>query len=198
MRQVAMLTVLSGLLTALSWPATDFIDNIWSIAIDRSDKQGSCLLKNYWGDCREVGPLRSRDAKAVGFTDMMIDYSIANAPLQKALSAVSWRQDLQPAFAQPSLDKLRRFKTAANVFQKPSQNANFLAVIHYVFQNSPKICSSCMHSRFLLCAMTLVPAREVACPNHMRESYDFFCTVRLPERDNLQFQYIRATVLLHH
>jgi predicted tellurium resistance membrane protein TerC len=40
MRQGAMLTVLSGLLTALAWPAallsaTDWIDSIWSIAIDR-------------------------------------------------------------------------------------------------------------------------------------------------------------------
>ncbi|KAI5408744.1 hypothetical protein KIW84_054542 [Lathyrus oleraceus] len=34
-----------------------------------------------------VGPLRSRAAKAIGFIDMMIDYSIANAPLQKELSA---------------------------------------------------------------------------------------------------------------
>jgi predicted tellurium resistance membrane protein TerC len=40
MRQGAMLTVLSGLLMALAWPAallsaTDWIDSIWSIAIDR-------------------------------------------------------------------------------------------------------------------------------------------------------------------
>nr|GMD09681.1 enoyl-[acyl-carrier-protein] reductase [NADH], chloroplastic-like [Ipomoea batatas] len=33
------------------------------------------------------GPLRSRAAKAIGFIDMMIDYSIENAPLQKELSA---------------------------------------------------------------------------------------------------------------
>lgn len=33
------------------------------------------------------GPLRSRAAKAIGFIDMMIDYSSANAPLQKELSA---------------------------------------------------------------------------------------------------------------
>jgi enoyl-[acyl-carrier-protein] reductase (NADH) len=33
------------------------------------------------------GPLRSRAAKAIGFIDMMIDYSTANAPLQKELSA---------------------------------------------------------------------------------------------------------------
>uniref|UniRef100_A0A5B7BV06 Enoyl-[acyl-carrier-protein] reductase [NADH], chloroplastic n=1 Tax=Davidia involucrata TaxID=16924 RepID=A0A5B7BV06_DAVIN len=34
-----------------------------------------------------AGPLRSRAAKAIGFIDMMIDYSLTNAPLQKELSA---------------------------------------------------------------------------------------------------------------
>ncbi|KAJ4705575.1 Enoyl-[acyl-carrier-protein] reductase [Melia azedarach] len=34
-----------------------------------------------------AGPLRSRAAKAIGFIDMMIDYSLQNAPLQKDLSA---------------------------------------------------------------------------------------------------------------
>uniref|UniRef100_A0A0D2VJX7 enoyl-[acyl-carrier-protein] reductase (NADH) n=1 Tax=Gossypium raimondii TaxID=29730 RepID=A0A0D2VJX7_GOSRA len=34
-----------------------------------------------------AGPLRSRAAKAIGFIDMMIEYSKANAPLQKELSA---------------------------------------------------------------------------------------------------------------
>jgi len=34
-----------------------------------------------------AGPLRSRAAKAIGFIDTMIDYSLANAPLQKELSA---------------------------------------------------------------------------------------------------------------
>ncbi|XP_038695323.1 enoyl-[acyl-carrier-protein] reductase [NADH], chloroplastic-like [Tripterygium wilfordii] len=34
-----------------------------------------------------AGPLGSRAAKAIGFIDMMIDYSSANAPLQKELSA---------------------------------------------------------------------------------------------------------------
>eukprot|EP00268_Persea_americana_P014240 TRINITY_DN1630_c0_g1_i5.p1 TRINITY_DN1630_c0_g1~~TRINITY_DN1630_c0_g1_i5.p1 ORF type:complete len:390 (-),score=74.83 TRINITY_DN1630_c0_g1_i5:317-1486(-) len=34
-----------------------------------------------------AGPLRSRAAKAIGFIDMMIDYSLANAPLQKELLA---------------------------------------------------------------------------------------------------------------
>ena len=33
------------------------------------------------------GPLRSRAAKAIGFIDMMIDYSSENAPLQKELAA---------------------------------------------------------------------------------------------------------------
>lgn len=33
------------------------------------------------------GPLRSRAAKAIGFIDTMIDYSLANSPLQKELSA---------------------------------------------------------------------------------------------------------------
>ena len=45
MKQGAMMTVLSTLLTALAWPATliaatDFIDSKWSIAIDRF---GFCL-----------------------------------------------------------------------------------------------------------------------------------------------------------
>ncbi|KAJ9554189.1 hypothetical protein OSB04_018234 [Centaurea solstitialis] len=34
-----------------------------------------------------AGPLRSRAAKAIGFIDMMIDYSSENAPLQKELAA---------------------------------------------------------------------------------------------------------------
>ncbi|XP_059646381.1 enoyl-[acyl-carrier-protein] reductase [NADH] 1, chloroplastic-like [Cornus florida] len=34
-----------------------------------------------------AGPLRSRAAKAIGFIEMMIDYSSENAPLQKELSA---------------------------------------------------------------------------------------------------------------
>lgn len=33
------------------------------------------------------GPLRSHAAKAIGFIDMMIDYTLANAPLQKELLA---------------------------------------------------------------------------------------------------------------
>lgn len=34
-----------------------------------------------------AGPLRSRAAKAIGFIDMMIDYSLENSPLQKELTA---------------------------------------------------------------------------------------------------------------
>ncbi|KAK8707337.1 hypothetical protein V6N13_058398 [Hibiscus sabdariffa] len=34
-----------------------------------------------------AGPLRSRAAKAIGFIDTMIEYSLANAPLQKELTA---------------------------------------------------------------------------------------------------------------
>lgn len=34
-----------------------------------------------------AGPLRSRAARAIGFIDRMIDYSLANSPLQKELSA---------------------------------------------------------------------------------------------------------------
>lgn len=34
-----------------------------------------------------AGPLRSRAARAIGFIDRMIDYSMANAPLQKDLTA---------------------------------------------------------------------------------------------------------------
>ncbi|KDP46691.1 hypothetical protein JCGZ_06479 [Jatropha curcas] len=48
MKQGAMMTVLSTLVTALAWPATllaatDFIDSTWPIAIDRSDKAGKLL-----------------------------------------------------------------------------------------------------------------------------------------------------------
>ncbi len=38
-------------------------------------------------NCISAGPLRSRAAKAIGFIDKMIDYSRANAPLQKELAA---------------------------------------------------------------------------------------------------------------
>lgn len=50
MRQGAMMTVLSSLVTALAWPAvllaaTDWIDSKWSMAIDRSDKAGTLLAE---------------------------------------------------------------------------------------------------------------------------------------------------------
>nr|CAD1821423.1 unnamed protein product [Ananas comosus var. bracteatus] len=50
MRQGAMMTVLSTLVSAIAWPtallsATDFIDSKWSIAIDRSDKAGKLLAE---------------------------------------------------------------------------------------------------------------------------------------------------------
>ncbi|KAL2240145.1 transmembrane and coiled-coil domain-containing protein 4-like [Sesamum indicum] len=50
MKQGAMMTVLSSLLTALAWPATllvvtDFIDSKWSIALNRSDKAGKLLAE---------------------------------------------------------------------------------------------------------------------------------------------------------
>ncbi|KMT09516.1 hypothetical protein BVRB_6g129820 [Beta vulgaris subsp. vulgaris] len=50
MKQGAMMTVLSTLLTALAWPATllaltDFIDSKWTIAVDRSDKAGKLLAE---------------------------------------------------------------------------------------------------------------------------------------------------------
>ncbi|KAM7529898.1 hypothetical protein LguiB_033308 [Lonicera macranthoides] len=50
MKQGAMLTVLSGLLAALAWPATlvmmtDLIDSKWTIAVDRSDKAGVLLAE---------------------------------------------------------------------------------------------------------------------------------------------------------
>lgn len=50
MKQGAMMTALSTLITALAWPATllaitDFIDSKWTIAIDRSDKAGKLLAE---------------------------------------------------------------------------------------------------------------------------------------------------------
>lgn len=50
MKQGAMLTVLSTLLTALAWPSalltlTDFIDSKWVVAVDRSDKAGKLLAE---------------------------------------------------------------------------------------------------------------------------------------------------------
>ncbi|XP_057529288.1 uncharacterized protein LOC130807907 isoform X1 [Amaranthus tricolor] len=50
MKQGAMMTVLSTLITALAWPATllyltDLIDSKWTIAVDRSDKAGKLLAE---------------------------------------------------------------------------------------------------------------------------------------------------------
>lgn len=50
MKQGAMMTVLSTLVTALAWPAallaaTDFIDSKWTIAINRSNKAGKLLAE---------------------------------------------------------------------------------------------------------------------------------------------------------
>ncbi|KAJ8642226.1 hypothetical protein MRB53_018920 [Persea americana] len=50
MKQGAMVTVLSTLVTALAWPAallsaTNFIDSKWTIAVDRSDKAGKLLAE---------------------------------------------------------------------------------------------------------------------------------------------------------
>ena len=46
-------------------------------------KNTSLTLSAY----KKPGPLGSRAAKAIGFIDMMINYSLANAPLQKELHA---------------------------------------------------------------------------------------------------------------
>ncbi|KAK4481732.1 hypothetical protein RD792_012641 [Penstemon davidsonii] len=43
--------------------------------------------KNIRVNTISAGPLRSRAAKAIGFIDMMIDYSSENAPLQKELAS---------------------------------------------------------------------------------------------------------------
>uniref|UniRef100_A0A0E0M9N7 DUF726 domain-containing protein n=1 Tax=Oryza punctata TaxID=4537 RepID=A0A0E0M9N7_ORYPU len=50
MREGAMQTVLSGIVSAFAWPAylvsaADFIDSKWSIAIDRTDKAGKMLAE---------------------------------------------------------------------------------------------------------------------------------------------------------
>ncbi|KAL8474937.1 hypothetical protein ACS0TY_031379 [Phlomoides rotata] len=50
MKQGAMMTVLSTLMTALAWPATlltltDIIDSSWAVAINRSDKAGKLLAE---------------------------------------------------------------------------------------------------------------------------------------------------------
>ncbi|KAL4372959.1 hypothetical protein HN51_006949 [Arachis hypogaea] len=62
MKQGAMMTVMSALLTALAWPATllaatDFIDSTWTIAIDRSDKAGKLLAEVLLGGLQGNRPV---------------------------------------------------------------------------------------------------------------------------------------------
>ncbi|KAJ1294857.1 hypothetical protein BS78_01G178600 [Paspalum vaginatum] len=68
MREGAMQTVLSGIISAFAWPATlvsaaEFIDSKWSIAIDRSDKAGKMLA-----DVLLKGLQGSRPVTLVGFS----------------------------------------------------------------------------------------------------------------------------------
>ncbi|XP_062205665.1 uncharacterized protein LOC133907608 [Phragmites australis] len=68
MREGAMQTVLSGIISAFAWPATlvtaaDFIDSKWSVAIDRSDKAGKMLA-----DVLLKGLQGSRPVTLVGFS----------------------------------------------------------------------------------------------------------------------------------
>ncbi|KAJ6792936.1 putative transmembrane and coiled-coil domain-containing protein 4 [Iris pallida] len=68
MKQGAMMTVLSTLVTALAWPAallaaTDWIDSKWSMAIDRSDKAGKLLA-----DVLIKGLQGNRPVTLVGFS----------------------------------------------------------------------------------------------------------------------------------
>ncbi|KAK7307500.1 hypothetical protein VNO77_40627 [Canavalia gladiata] len=62
MKQGAMMTVLSALVTALAWPvallaATDFIDSTWTIAIDRTDKAGKLLAEVLMGGLQGNRPV---------------------------------------------------------------------------------------------------------------------------------------------
>ncbi|XP_015933925.1 uncharacterized protein LOC107460110 [Arachis duranensis] len=68
MKDGAMLTVLSTLVSALAWPATlvtafDFIDSRWAIAVDRSDKAGKVLA-----DVLLKGLQGNRPVTLVGFS----------------------------------------------------------------------------------------------------------------------------------
>ncbi len=59
-------------------------------ALESDTKALSFEAGRKWGlriNCLSAGPLRSRAAKAIGFIDAMIEYSKANAPLQKDLLA---------------------------------------------------------------------------------------------------------------
>ncbi|TKY67739.1 Enoyl-of acyl-carrier-protein reductase of NADH [Spatholobus suberectus] len=53
-------------------------------ALESDTREESTKLESILYDI-SAGPLRSRAAKAIGFIDMMIDYSLTNAPLQKEL-----------------------------------------------------------------------------------------------------------------
>ncbi|XP_020216444.1 transmembrane and coiled-coil domain-containing protein 4 [Cajanus cajan] len=62
MKQGAMMTVMHALLTALAWPAalfaaTEFIDSIWTIAIDRTDKAGKLLAEVLLGGLQGNRPV---------------------------------------------------------------------------------------------------------------------------------------------
>ncbi|KAI4325797.1 hypothetical protein MLD38_031164 [Melastoma candidum] len=68
MKQGAMMTVLSTLVTALAWPATllaatSFIDSKWSIALDRSDKAGKLLA-----DVLRKGLQGNRPVTLIGYS----------------------------------------------------------------------------------------------------------------------------------
>ncbi|KAM0839654.1 hypothetical protein ACQ4PT_060180 [Festuca glaucescens] len=67
-REGAMQTVLSGIISAFAWPATiitaaEFIDSKWSIAIDRTDKVGKMLA-----DVLLKGLQGSRPVTLIGFS----------------------------------------------------------------------------------------------------------------------------------
>ncbi|CAJ1973246.1 unnamed protein product [Sphenostylis stenocarpa] len=68
MKEGAMMTVLSSLLTALAWPSTllttfDIIDSKWAIAVDRSDKAGKVL-----SEMLVTGLQGNRPVTLVGFS----------------------------------------------------------------------------------------------------------------------------------
>ncbi|CAL0311475.1 unnamed protein product [Lupinus luteus] len=82
MKQGAMLTVLSALLTALAWPATllaatEFIDSTWTIAIDRSDKAGKLLAEVLLGGLQGNRPVT------------LIGYSLGARVIFKCLEALA-------------------------------------------------------------------------------------------------------------
>uniref|UniRef100_A0ACD5U4W1 Uncharacterized protein n=1 Tax=Avena sativa TaxID=4498 RepID=A0ACD5U4W1_AVESA len=59
-REGAMQTILSGIISAFAWPGTiitaaEFIDSIWAIMIPGQIRLGKCWLKFCSRDCREAG-----------------------------------------------------------------------------------------------------------------------------------------------